>query len=145
MTTIDLDRFVTAQEGAFETALAELRQGRKRSHWMWYIFPQLEGLGMSAMSRRYAITSLAEAKAYLAHPLLGSRLEDCTGAVLALEGKTLNAIFGSPDDMKFQSSMTLFALASGGGLFQRALDRYCGGQADARTLDLLERPRTGPA
>lgn len=147
LNAFDLERFLSAQDGIIDTALAELRQGRKRSHWMWFVFPQIEGLGTSAMSRTYALGSLDEARAYLAHPLLGKRLEDCTGAVLAIEGKTLNDIFGSPDDIKFQSSMTLFAVASGGkdGLFQHALDRLCAGKADARTLDILDRPHTGPA
>ena len=121
----DLDRFVAAQEGIYTGALAELRAGRKTGHWMWYVFPQLAGLGRSALSLHYAIGSLDEARAYLAHPLLGPRLIECTRTVLAIEGRSLHAIFGSPDDMKFRSSMTLFSLAAdeGDNVFRRALDR----------------------
>jgi uncharacterized protein (DUF1810 family) len=124
----------------FATALAELKAGRKRSHWMWFVFPQLRGLGQSAMAQRYGVASLAEAKAYLAHPLLGPRLVECTRAVLAVEGRSLHAIFGSPDDLKFRSSMTLFALAANEdqSVFRQALDHCCGGHADERTLALLE-------
>src|SRR3954470_2345249 len=106
----DRERFVTAQAPVFATALAELQAGQKRSHWMWFVFPQLRGLGRSAMARHYGVGSLAEARAYLAHPLLGPRLIECTCAVLAIEGRPLHAIFGSPDDVKFCSSMTLFSL-----------------------------------
>jgi uncharacterized protein (DUF1810 family) len=136
----DLERFVAAQAPVIETALAELTAGRKRSHWMWFIFPQLEGLGYSAMAQRYAIGSLAEARAYLAHPLLGPRLVGCTEAVLAIEGGRLPAIFGSPDDMKFRSSMTLFAHAAAAGetCFAQALDRFGGGAGDPKTLKRLE-------
>ena len=136
----DLERFVAAQAPVFATALAELRAGRKRSHWMWFVFPQRRGLGHSAMAQRYGIGSLAEAKAYLAHPLLGPRLVACTRAVLAVEGRSLHAILGSPDDLKFRSSMTLFALAADedDSVFRQALDRYCNGHADERTLALLE-------
>ena len=135
----DLDRFVTAQAESFATALAELRVGRKRSHWMWFVFPQLRGLGRSPTAIFYGIDSLREAQAYLAHPLLGQRLVECTRAVLATEEASLNAIFGSPDDMKFRSSMTLFAQA---GVpppndFSAALDRFCDGRPDRRTLDLI--------
>ena len=107
---------------------------------MWFVFPQLRGLGQSAMAQRYGVGSLAEAKAYLAHPLLGPRLVECTRAVLAVEGRSLHAIFGSPDDLKFRSSMTLFALAADedDSVFRQALDRYCNGHADERTLALLE-------
>jgi uncharacterized protein (DUF1810 family) len=124
----------------FSTALAELQAGQKRNHWMWYVFPQLRGLGHSPMAQHYGIGSLAEAKAYLAHPLLGPRLVACTRAVLAIEGRSLHAIFGSPDDVKFRSSMTLFALAADedDSVFRQALDRYCNGHADERTLALLE-------
>jgi uncharacterized protein (DUF1810 family) len=138
----DLERFVTAQAPVFNTALDELKAGRKRSHWMWFVFPQLRGLlGRSAMAMRYGIGSLAEAKAYLAHRLLGPRLVECTRAVLAIEGRSLHAIFGSPDDTKFRSSMTLFSLAADGdeSAFRLALDRYCGGRLDERTLVLLGR------
>jgi uncharacterized protein (DUF1810 family) len=139
----DLERFVAAQEPLFDTALAELQAGQKRSHWMWFIFPQMRGLGSSPMAEHYGIGSLAEAKAYLAHPLLGPRLELCTSAVLPLDRRSLNAIFGSPDDKKFCSSMTLFALAQDDGksLFHQALARYCDGQMDRRTVALLEQSR----
>ena len=123
----DLNRFISAQAEVFQAALHELRAGRKRTHWMWFIFPQLSGLGSSPMSRRYAINSLDEAQAYLNHPVLGPRLVLFTETVLNLHGESLHAIFGSPDDKKFCSSMTLFATACGGGndVFQRALERYC--------------------
>jgi uncharacterized protein (DUF1810 family) len=138
----DLDRFLSAQVGIFDTALSELEAGRKRSHWMWFIFPQMRGLGMSSTAQKYGIVSLDEAKAYLAHPVLGERLRQCTEAVLAVKGRTLHEIFGSPDDMKFGSSMTLFAVADGTpeNIFRQAIDRYCNGQMDQRTLDLLDHP-----
>ncbi len=136
----DLQRFVTAQAPIFETALGELKAGQKRSHWMWFVFPQLRGLGRSSMAQFYGLGSLDEARAYLAHPLLGRRLNLCTEAVLAIKERSLHAIFGAPDDMKFQSSMTLFARAAGDdeSPFRRALDRYCQGRMDERTLALLE-------
>jgi len=131
----DLERFVTAQAGIYERACAELRAGEKRSHWMWFIFPQIAGLGMSEMSVRFAISSLDEARAYLDHPLLGERLRECTEIVNALTHRTAEAIFGYPDDMKFRSSMTLFARAAEeGSVFQRALDIYFSGEMDAETL-----------
>ena len=135
----DLQRFVRAQGPVFETALAELRAGRKRSHWMWFIFPQHRALGRSQRAHFYGIASLDEAGAYLAHPLLGPRLELCTAAVLESSASSLNALFGSPDDMKFRSSMTLFAAvaAEGDTLFRQALDRLCEGRLDDRTLALL--------
>lgn len=135
----DLQRFVTAQAPVFASALEELKKGRKRTHWMWFVFPQLRGLGSSSMATFYGIGSLEEARAYLAHPLLGPRLVLCTETVLAIKGKTLREIFGSPDDMKFGSSMTLFARASDddGVVFKRALDLYCQGRLDDRTLALL--------
>jgi uncharacterized protein (DUF1810 family) len=138
--TFNLERFVTAQQPVFETALEELKAGQKRSHWMWFVFPQLRGLGSSSMAEFYGIGSLAEAKAYLGHPLLGPRLALCASTVLALEGRSLHAIFGSPDDMKFCSSMTLFALAEDDGesLFHQALSRFCDGRMDRRTLELLQ-------
>ena len=138
---LDLQRFVTAQETSFSAASSELEAGRKRSHWMWFIFPQMRGLGSSAMATFYGIGSREEARAYLAHPVLGPRLQRCTEAVLALDGRSLKAIFGSPDDMKFRSSMTLFAEASGtaDGLFRRAIDRLCQGRSDPRTLALLQK------
>ena len=136
----DLNRFVTAQAPVFTTALDELKAGRKRSHWMWFVFPQLRGLGHSAMAEFYGVGSLDEARAYLAHPLLGPRLILCTETVLALQGRSVHAIFGSPDDLKFCSPMTLFSLASGEGesAFRRALDRYCDGRMDERTVALNE-------
>ena len=121
----DLDRFVQAQEGDHARALAEVRAGRKRSHWMWYIFPQLDGLGSSATARRYAIKNLAEARAYLGHPVLGPRLVECAEAALGVEGRSAFEIFGSPDDMKLRSCATLFACVSpAGSVFHRLLDRY---------------------
>lgn len=135
----DLERFVTAQAPIFDAVLAELKAGRKRSHWMWFVFPQLRGLGSSSMASIYGIGSLGEARAYLAHLVLGPRLVLCTESVLAVENRSLHAIFGSPDDMKFCSSMTLFSHAAGEGqnLFRKALDRYCDGHMDERTLTLL--------
>ena len=130
----DLQRFVAAQEGVWERALAELQAGAKRSHWMWFVFPQIEGLGFSAMAQRYAVSGLAEARAYLAHPLLGPRLRACTAAMNGHEGKSARAILGQPDDMKFRSSMTLFAAADPEApAFAEALVRYFGGERDART------------
>lgn len=138
----DLERFVSAQEGAFDRALEELQAGQKRSHWMWFIFPQMRGLGLSSTAQKYGIASLEEAKAYLAHPVLGERLRLSTEAVLQTRSRTLHQIFGSPDDMKFGSAMTLFAMACDGedSLYLQALERLCGGKMDRRTLDLLERP-----
>jgi len=135
-----LERFVTAQAPVFTTALEELKAGRKRSHWMWFVFPQLRGLGHSSMAEFYGLSSLDEARAYLAHPVLGPRLILCTETVLAVEGQSLYAIFGSPDDLKFCSSMTLFALAAGESesAFRQALDRYCDGVRDERTVALCE-------
>jgi uncharacterized protein (DUF1810 family) len=136
----DLERLVTAQAPIFSAVLDELKVGQKCSHWMWFIFPQLRGLGRSPTAEFYGLSSLDEARAYLAHPVLGSRLILCTETVLAVEGRSLQAIFGSPDDLKFCSSMTLFALAVGQGesVFRRALDRYCGSRLDERTVELCE-------
>jgi len=136
----DLERFVSAQAPVFTPALSELKAGRKRSHWMWFIFPQLRGLGHSSTAQFYVISSLDEARAYLAHPVHGPRLIQCTETVLAVEGQSLHEMFGSPDDLKFCSSMTLFALAAGGdeSVFQQALDRYCDGRTDERTVALCE-------
>jgi uncharacterized protein (DUF1810 family) len=136
----DLERFVTAQAATYERAERELQAGRKTSHWMWFVFPQLAGLGRSPMARRYAIGSLDEARAYLAHSLLGSRLIASTEAVLAAHGRSLAEIFGSPDDRKFRSSMTLFAVASDArhAAFEDALVRLCEGTMDECTLALLE-------
>jgi len=126
----DLNRFVEAQNPVYARVCAELRAGEKRSHWMWFVFPQIQGLGNSAMSQRFAIRSAAEAKAYLDHPLLGARLRECTKLVCAVEGKTLHEIFGYPDDLKFRSCMTLFSsVAEADSVFQRALEKYFpGGQ-----------------
>jgi uncharacterized protein (DUF1810 family) len=136
----DLERFVTAQDPVFDRVLSELRAGRKRSHWMWFVFPQLRGLGRSSMADYYGIGSLAEARAYLAHPVLGARLDLCARTVIEAEATSLIAIFGSPDDLKFCSCMTLFAQAAGGddNLFRRALERWCDGRPDERTLALID-------
>ncbi|CAN5255870.1 DUF1810 domain-containing protein [soil metagenome] len=136
----DLQRFIAAQAPIQARALAELREGRKRSHWMWFMFPQLRGLGSSEAARHYALSGLGEARAYLAHPVLGPLLRACVEAVLAVEGRSLHAIFGSPDDLKFVSSMTLFSAASRSespNLFDLAIARLCAGQPDARTVALL--------
>jgi uncharacterized protein (DUF1810 family) len=134
----DLDRFLEAQEDVYAQALQELRAGDKRSHWMWYIFPQFDGLGESAMSRRYAIGSLEEARTYLRHSTLGARLAECTKAVNDLHGLSARQIFGSPDDKKFRSSMTLFELVSGpDSPFASALEKYFSGERDARTIELV--------
>jgi uncharacterized protein (DUF1810 family) len=134
----DLQRFVDAQAPVFETALRELRAGRKQTHWMWFVFPQIEGLGGSPMAVRYALSGVEEAQAYLAHPLLGPRYRACVTAVNLTEGRRANDIFGSPDDLKFRSSLTLFLQAEPGQpAFQRALNTYFGGEADSRTLDIL--------
>ena len=137
-----LDRFVTAQIGVFDTVLAELRAGRKESHWMWFIFPQLRELGRSSTARFYGISSLEEARAYLAHAVLGPRLLLCTRELLACGASSLHALLGSPDDVKFRSCMTLFAVAAQeeDSVFRRALDRWCDGQMDSRTLELLRTP-----
>jgi uncharacterized protein (DUF1810 family) len=136
----DLDRFVEAQDGlagsatVYEQALAELRAGSKRSHWMWFVFPQIAGLGLSAMSQRYAISSLAEARAYLHHPVLGSRIAECARALTGLDGHSAEEIFGVIDAVKLRSSMTLFARASDGdATYVAVLDRYFGGETDPQT------------
>jgi len=133
----DLQRFVTAQDPVFRAVQGELSRGRKQTHWMWFVFPQVAGLGFSAMSQRYAIGSQAEAKAYLAHPVLGPRLIACTRLVLAVEGRTINAILGAPDDAKFRSSMTLFGAVSDEPIFGEALARYFAGKRDDATLEIL--------
>jgi uncharacterized protein (DUF1810 family) len=133
----DLDRFVSAQQPVYEAVLAELQQGRKQTHWIWFVFPQVDGLGSSSTARHYAIKSRAEAVAYLAHPLLGVRLLECTETVLAHSRKSAHEIFGSPDDLKFCSSMTLFERARGGPAFGRALDLFFGGKRDAKTLAIF--------
>ncbi|NIX77955.1 DUF1810 domain-containing protein [Microvirga terricola] len=134
----DLDRFVRAQAPVYGRVVAELEEGLKRTHWMWFVFPQIEGLGHSPMAQKYAIGSLDEARAYLDHPVLGPRLVACTDLVMRCDGIPLHTIFGSPDDRKFHSSMTLFALASPGqSAFHSALDRYFEGRMDPRTLSIL--------
>jgi uncharacterized protein (DUF1810 family) len=133
----DLERFVDAQTSVYPDVLSELRQGRKRSHWMWFIFPQLAGLGNSAMAQRYALSSRDEAVAYLGHAILGPRLRECTALVNAVEGRTIREILGSPDDLKFRSSMTLFAAVSPEPEFAAAIKKFYGGTPDQRTLELL--------
>src|SRR3954452_4165201 len=135
----DLNRFLEAQAGDYDRALAEIKAGRKRSHWMWYIFPQVEGLGFSSMSRRYSIKSLDEARAYLDHPVLGRRLVECAEAALGVEGRSAYEIFGSPDDMKLRSSVTLFSRAApADSVFSRLLDKFFDARPDGKTLGLLE-------
>jgi len=134
----NLARFVEAQEPDYARALDEIRRGRKVSHWMWYVFPQAIGLGGSAMSQRYAIRSTGEARAYLAHPVLGPRLRTCAAAVLANSGRSAHDIFGSPDDLKLRSSATLFAAVSPrDSVFEQIIERYFGGEADPRTVQWL--------
>lgn len=128
-----------AQAGSYETALGELRRGAKRSHWMWYIFPQVEGLGSSAMVQRYAISSLDEARAYLDHPMLGNRLRECVAALQDLTSTTAEAVSGPVDAKKLKSSLTLFTEAGGGPLFLAALERWCDGWKDDATLRRLGR------
>ncbi len=146
----DLGRFLRAQESIYGQALSEIRSGRKRSHWMWFIFPQYEGLGFSATSKAYSIKSAAEAKAYLAHQVLGPRLEECCEAAVTLPADDATEVFGSPDDMKLRSCATLFAEVSPpGSVFEKVLQRYFGGERDARTVRLLRidpgRPGQSPA
>jgi uncharacterized protein (DUF1810 family) len=134
----DLDRFLRAQAADYNRALSELREGEKRSHWMWFTFPQIEGLGQSAMSRRYSIKSAAEARAYLDHPVLGPRLRECATVVLNIVGRSAFEVFGSPDDLKLRSCATLFARVSDDAVFQEILDKYFDGQCDNETLRLLD-------
>jgi uncharacterized protein (DUF1810 family) len=139
----DLERYVEAQAHCYPRVLEELAAGEKTSHWMWFIFPQLRGLGMSATARRFGLSGLEEARAYLAHPLLGARLRECTQLVLAVEGRSAHEIFGSPDDLKLRSCLTLFAQAVAPSpapdtrVFGEALAKYYGGEPDPRTLELL--------
>ena len=133
-----LDRFLDAQRGDYAAALAEVRRGRKTSHWMWYIFPQIAGLGQSSTARYYSIRDLEEAREYYAHPVLGQRLREISGALLDLRGSDPVAVFGGIDSMKLKSSMTLFALAAPHDpLFQQVLDKYYGGEQDVLTLRIL--------
>lgn len=134
----NLQRFVEAQDPVFEQVCSELRAGHKTSHWMWFIFPQLEGLGHSSMAERYAIASREEAKAYLEHPVLGPRLRECTRLVNTIQARSIDEIFGYPDDLKFRSSMTLFARASSDNqVFKDALEKYFAGEPDKLTLERL--------
>lgn len=134
----NLNRFLRAQKNDYERAMAEIRTGKKRSHWMWYIFPQFEGLGFSPTSQFYAIKSLAEAEAYLHHPVLGSRLIKCAEAALSVENRSVREIFGSPDDLKLNSCATLFERVSPtGSVFEKLLDEFFQGDRDRKTLDLL--------
>ena len=134
----NLQRFVEAQNSLYQRVLSELREGRKRTHWMWFIFPQIRGLGQSEISQRFAIGSLYEAEAYLAHPILGPRLKDCTELVNAIQGRAIEDVFGYPDHLKFRSSMTLFAQAAPGEkIFNEALDKYFAGAPDDFTLSRL--------
>jgi uncharacterized protein (DUF1810 family) len=140
----DLERFLAAQDarGTYASAVAELRAGRKTGHWMWFVFPQIAGLGLSETSRRYAISSIDEARAYLAHPILGKRIEECARTLTELTGESARDIFGPVDATKLRSSMTLFARAApGNALFQDVLDRYFDGHADAATDDRLRSTR----
>jgi uncharacterized protein (DUF1810 family) len=134
----NLERFVTAQAPVYEDVSAELKRGQKTSHWMWFVFPQIRGLGSSPTAQKFAISSAEEALAYLRHPVLGPRLRECTRLVIDVQGRSLNQIFGSPDDMKFRSCMTLFEhVAPQMGEFSEALRKYCGGKPDPRTLAIL--------
>jgi uncharacterized protein (DUF1810 family) len=136
----DLSRFVTAQEDNYQEALSEIRAGQKRTHWMWFIFPQIDGLAFSSMSKRYSIKSIEEAQAYLKHLVLGLRLLECAEAVMGVEGRTITEIFGSPDDLKLKSCATLFAAVSPpGSVFERILEKYYHGKRDDKTLQLLEK------
>jgi uncharacterized protein (DUF1810 family) len=137
--SFDLQRFLDAQAPVYPQVLAELRRGQKQSHWMWFIFPQVAGLGHSAMAQRFAIASRDEAVAYLGHGVLGSRLRECTALVNAVEGRTTREILGSPDDLKFHSSMTLFGAVSSDPEFAEAIAKFYGGKPDQMTLDLLGR------
>lgn len=134
----NLQRFLDAQASIYDRVLAELRSGEKQTHWMWFIFPQIAGLGSSSTARFYAISSVAEADTFLRHPVLGARLKECTELVLHVSGKTAFDVFGSPDDVKFRSCMTLFdRVAPNDGLFDRVLAKYFNGERDPRTLQLL--------
>lgn len=135
----DLNRFIEGQAKSYANILEELRGGEKRTHWMWYIFPQIDGLGNSANSKYYAIKSIEEARQYLSHPVLGKRLLECAEAVLAIEGRSISEIMGNPDNLKLKSSMTLFGyIAEANSVFVRVLDKYFHGQRDTRTLHLLD-------
>lgn len=141
MDPFDLSRFVQAQQQTYDQALSELQRGRKQSHWMWYVFPQLDGLGFSPITKRFSIKSEDEARAYLKHPTLGPRLLECAEAILSIEGKSAREILGSPDDLKLKSCATLFAHVSPpGSVFERILEKFYSGERDAATLRLLTQP-----
>ncbi len=141
----NLERFVVAQSAVFDDVRSQLREGRKKSHWMWFVFPQLEGLGVSQTARAVAISGLAEPRAYLAHPVLGPRLRECCALVNRVEGRSAHEIFGDPDDMKFRSCLTLFAAAAPGEeVFAQALEKYFGGERDGRTTGRLGRGEHRP-
>ena len=136
---MSLQRFIDAQQSDYETALSEIKRGRKQSHWMWYIFPQIQGLGFSTTSKLYAIKNLKEAQAYLNHPLLGKRLKEITDALINLPSNDAHEIFGSPDDVKLKSSMTLFAsLPDADSIFESALKKFFKGEKDAKTLSIIK-------
>ena len=138
----DLQRFVDAQDPVYDTVLAELRGGAKRSHWIWFVFPQLRGLGRSPTAAHYGIASLDEARAYLAHDVLGPRLAECTRLVLAIDGRSVEDIFGWPDNLKVRSSMTLFAHATDDNAdFRGVLDKFYGGEEDPATVERLSQAR----
>lgn len=133
----DLNRFISAQERSYDAALREIKSGRKRTHWMWYIFPQIAGLGFSSTAQFYAISSMQEAKDYYAHPVLGKRLVEISEALLTLDTNDAGAVMGYPDDLKLRSSMTLFLAASGDAVFQKVLDKFYSGKPDSKTLSIL--------
>ena len=136
----NLQRFIDAQQRDYQKALDEIRKGKKRSHWMWYIFPQFDGLGFSPTSVHYAIKSRAEATAYLDHPILGRKLRECVDVLLAASGRTAHQIFGSPDDLKLKSCMTLFAqISPAGSVFEQVLEKYYGSEPDQKTIELLRK------
>lgn len=137
----DLNRFTDAQEPVYDSILGELQNGQKRTHWMWFVFPQIDGLGHSPTAQFYAIKSIEEARAYLKHPVLGPRLKECAEAILLVEGRSASAVFGYPDDLKLRSSMTLFAFIAedpANSVFTRVLNRYYGGEQDHATLQIIE-------
>jgi uncharacterized protein (DUF1810 family) len=137
----DLHRFISSQDGIYSSVLSELSNGRKRNHWMWYIFPQIQGLGKTAKCKRYEIRDKGEAEEYIKHPILGSRLRECTRLVNCIEDRGLKQIFSYPDDLKFKSCMTLFEkVATDKDDFQRSLIKYCGGERDLITLAILSEP-----
>ncbi len=133
----DLNRFISAQERSYDAALREIKAGHKRTHWMWYIFPQIAGLGFSSTAQFYAISSMQEAKDYYAHPVLGKRLVEISEALLALDTSDAGAVMGYPDDLKLRSSMTLFFEATGDAVFQKVLDKFYSGKPDSKTLSIL--------